>query len=471
MNKIIEKFKSKNNQWLGILIVIVIIAYFGMHYIKEKIVIHQFFNEYNVLSVVGDNNIDNKSVAINGKIVQKNKDGWTNVLAIPNSLKYLTLTSSYSKSKDIECGDTVIPKKVEQFYDGENEWCISNNGKEMVGISSAQFYPYDENNTVYESCLKDGYYEAIDGKSGYNSCAERGLFLNKKQIATTKEKMGLNYQSNTLDLQEASSFNYYPSKKLGSSIFYTTEDAETYSYDILTEKTSTIRIPDDYKSKLEDIFLTDKGEIILVEMENSINEKIPYFLGEVTYNNQKYKDVYSAEYADSKFYVLRLTDINKGNITDLGGVITYELLKDGKKVANIEINSVIPYGYKENAIQQFPFCDLNTVVCIYENGHYAYKNRIQVPKVYGYDFYTEEMVIDGEWRGENIPNLIGVSKPIFEDDKLRYIVYAGFPINNGIYLIDFNKKWSFKDLYYKNGPATTKLLNGYQNKLLNVMEK
>jgi hypothetical protein len=80
------------------------------------------------------------------------------------------------------------------------------------------------------------------------------------------------------------------------------------------------------------------------------------------------------------------------------------------------------------------------------------------------------MIIDGEWRGDNIPNYIGRSRPIFENGELKYIVYSAFP-DKGLYLIDFNKRWNFKDLYFKNASATTKLLSGYQNILLNVVKK
>jgi hypothetical protein len=59
------------------------------------------------------------------------------------------------------------------------------------------------------------------------------------------------------------------------------------------------------------------------------------------------------------------------------------------------------------------------------------------------NFQVDEMVIDGEWRGEKVPNLIGFSKPIFENGKLKYIVFTN-SFKDGLYLVDLEKKWNFK---------------------------
>lgn len=466
MNKLLQKIKK--GQWVLVVIIALVLVYLAIGVAKDKLAANSFFNKFDVLTVSGTDTFSYNKVLLNGKVIKETKDEWTNVLPVPNSLQYVLLTSSYSKGHAIQCGNTSIPKRVEAANLGENEWCITNNGNDYVSVASAQYYPYDTKNTVYETCLKSGYYEGVNGGQGFNSCAERGLFLNDKQIATTKEGMETNYFTNKSRLADASSFNYYPSKQLGNSIIYSTTHG-TYAYNIDNEKTN--QLADNENTKLEDIFLTNDGKTIAVESSGEMTKELSTFLGEVNINGQKFTNVYSANYADGHFYMLRFSNVRdreKGSTSSK--VFTYELLRDGKKIENIEVESIAPFGYDTNAIQQFPLCQTNTIVCLYEGGHYAYKNRTLVPDVYGYDFYAEEMVIDGEWRGDNIPNFIGRSKPIFENGDLKYLVYAGFP-DKGLYLVDFNKKWSYKDLYFKSGSATTKLLGGYQNALLNVMKK
>lgn len=461
MNKILKIIKKY--QWVFIGLVSLFLIYIAFSFIKNTVVKNGFFDKYSVLTVSGDDTFSYNKILLNGKVVEKTKEDWTNVLPIPGTLQYVLMTSSYSKGHDIQCGNTTIPKKVEQFYDSENAWCVEHNGKYLVSITPTQYYYYDADNIVYEQCLQSGYYESFDEGKGFNGCAERGLFLNEKQIATTKEKVGINDLTKKTRLEDSLSFNFHPSKKLGDSIIYSTSES-TYAYNILSGKTTN------FSTKLEDIFLTNQGETIFVQTASSLINKTFLSLGKVTFNGKVYTNVYSAKYVDGRFYILRITDFAEekaGAITE--NVITYELLKDGKKIENLEVAGITPYSYSVDAIQQFPLCDTSTIVCIYEGGHYAYKNRRLVPEVFGYDFYTEEMVIDGEWRGDNIPNFIGRSKPIFEDGKLKYMVYANDFIGKGLYLIDFDKKWSFKDIYFRNGPVTTKLLSGYQNELLNVI--
>ena len=210
---------------------IILFVYFSAGIANDVILARSFFNKYNVLTVSGDDAFSLNRILLNGKILKQTNDDWTNVLPVPNSLQYVLLTSSYSKGRSVQCGDSVIPKRVEAVNLGENEWCITNDGKSFVSVASAQYYPYDMANTVYESCLKSGYYESADGGAGFNSCAERGLFLNEKQIASTKESFKINEISNINQLKHASTFNYYPSKRLGNSIVYTTTEG-TYLYDI-----------------------------------------------------------------------------------------------------------------------------------------------------------------------------------------------------------------------------------------------
>lgn len=466
MRKLLEKIKK--GKWVFLVLIAIVLVYQSVDMVRDKIAASSFFNKYDVLTVTGEDTFSNTKILLNGKVIEETNDEWTNVLPVPNSLQYVLMTSSYSKGHDIKCGDKTIPKRVEAANIGENEWCITNNGKDYVSIASAQFYPYDTTNTVYETCLKSAYYEGINEGRGFNSCAERGLFLNDKQIATTKEEIGVNYLTQKSRLEDASSFNYYPSKRLGNSIVYSTTKG-TYAYDITSEETT--QLTDNENSQLEDIFLGNDGKTIAVESSSEITEELSTFLGKVTYRGQIFTNVYSANYADGHFYMLRFANVDdREKDSALSKIFTYELLKDGKKIENVEVESIAPFGYDVNAIQQFPLCEYNTIVCLYEDGHYAYKNRTLLPEVFGYDFYTEEMVIDGEWRGDHIPNLIGRSKPIFEDGKLKHLVYAGMP-EKGLYLIDFDKKWNFKDLYYKNGSATAKLLGDYQNELLNVIKK
>lgn len=415
--------------------------------------------------MVGDDIFSDKEVQLNGKTIEKTNEGWTNVLPVPNSLDYILLTSSYSKGHDIKCGDTTIPKRVEVSNLGENEWCIKHNDKEIVSVSSPLYFHYDDSNIVYETCLKNGYYEGVDGGMGYNACAEMGLFLNGKQIATTKEQIGKNYLTGATRLEDASSFNYLPSKKIGSSIIYSTSDG-TYSYDTTNE--TTHRLSNNEQAKIEDIFSDKNGKTIFVMSQNNLYENA--FFGVVEYEGKNYPNVYSADYIDGNFYILRIVRVENKDKSNLGKIITFELLKNGTKIENIEIDGISPFGYSAFAIRPFPLCDTDTIVCVYENGHYAYKKRTQIPDVYGYDFFTEEMVIDGEWRGDNIPNMIGRSKPIFENGKLKYIVHTDNQLGKGLYLVDFDKEWSYRSIYFQNG-TTAKLLGGYQNKLLNVVAK
>lgn len=460
--------KLKKLQWIVLALVTLVLLYSGFNLLKDKIATNSFFQRFNVLTVTGSDMFAYDAIALNGKIIEKSKDGWTNVLAIPNSLKYITTTSSYSQGHNIQCGDTNIPKRVEVMNMGENEWCINHNGKNIAAISSPRYYYYSDNEIVYEKCLKGGYYEGINEGRGFNGCAENGLFLNDKQIATTKEHMAINLTSRKNRLEGASSFNYHPSKKIGNSIVYSTEGG-TYTYGI--DSGETKQLTNNSEIKLEDIFLTDEGKTIFVQSAGSMTKELSTFLGKVVDGAQTYTNVYSAEYADGHFYMLRFADVREGTKgSSMSKVFTYELLRDGQKIENIEIDSIPPYGYSTDAIQQFPLCDTDTLVCIYENGHYAYKNRAMIPEVFGYDYYVDTMVIDGEWRGEYIPNFIGRSKPIFVNDKLKYIVFAD-TTGKGLYLIDLDKKWDYKDLFYKRGASVTKLLGGYQNDLLNVMSR
>lgn len=456
MKNFLNKLSKLQKIVLGLLVIIAI--YFGYNFLQSKVIASNFFSKYNVQTVVGTSTFTDTKIALNGKIIEKAQEDWTNVLPIPGSLKYIKLVNTYSKGTPVQCGETTIPKKVEQYRDGENAWCVEFNNRKYVSISSPVYFPYDSENIVYEKCLKGNYYEGIYGKDGYNSCAERGLFINEEQIASTKEISvgGV--------LQESASFNYYPSKKIGSQIISSTDSA-TYSYDTITKEAKVLNKNIEYR--LNDYFVTDEGKSIEVKENSSFGQGI--LLGSVDYGGRSYQQVYSADYKDGNFYILRLVAIdNEANSS--GKILKFELLKNGTKIENIETSGFGVYGYDITAIREFPLCDTDTIVCIYENGHYAYKNRTLAPEVFSYDFYVDEMVIDGEWRGDNIPNLIGKSKPIFEDGKLKYLVYVGFP-TNGLYLIDFDKKWTFKSLYNKTGPATTKLIGGYQNKLLNVLAK
>lgn len=464
MKKIIQIIKKI--KWPIVALALLAVIYFGFDLAKSKIVANNFFQKYDVLTASGDDIFSYNEIKLNGKTIENTNDDWTNVLSIPESLKYILLTSSYSKGHDIKCGDTTIPKRVEVSNLGENEWCIKHNEKELVSMTSAQYFHYDANDIVYENCLKSGYYEGVDGGMGFNSCAERGLFLNDKKIATTKEKIGINYLTNKSRLEDASSFNYYPSKKLGSQIIYSTEDG-TYAYD--TNNQTTKQLSNNEETKIEDIFLDQNDKIILVLGQNKLYENA--FFGVVEYEGKTYPNVYSANYADGNFYILRIVGVEEKKGSSLGKIITYELIKNGKKIENLEIDGISPYGYDVGAIQQFPLCETDTIVCVYEDSHYAYKKRVQIPDVYGYDFWAEEMVIDGEWRGDNIPNLIGRSKPIFENGKLKYLVHTSTMLGKGLYLVDFDKKWNYKSIYFQNGSAVTRILGGYQNRFLNVVSK
>jgi hypothetical protein len=274
-----------------------------------------------------------------------------------------------------------------------------------------------------------------------------------------------------LSASQASTFNYYPSKKIGSQIIYTTLKG-TYAYDVNTKKTKQL-ITDKTKSDLEDIFLTNDGKTILVDEEiidDAVEKNFPLTLGSIKYQDQNYSNIYSAGYIDGNFYILRLANIDKRGSSNLNDTATYELLKNWRKVENIELDQGLLFGYNADAIKQFPLCDTSTVVCVYEDGHYAYKKRTTVPEMFSDNFQVDEMVIDGEWRGEKVPNLIGFSKPIFENGKLKYIVFTN-SFKDGLYLVDLEKKWNFKSIFSKHGSAITKLLGGYQNVLLNVVGK
>ncbi len=463
-----KEFLSKLNklQKIVLLILILVGVYFLFDLLKSKIIAHNFFKKYNVQTVLGNDTFAYNAIALNGSTTEKTKEEWTNVLPIPNSLKYLKLTNSYSKGKPIQCGDNVIPKKVEQYRDGENEWCINYEDKNYTSISSPVYFHYDTENIVYEKCLKNSYYEGFDGTSGYNGCAERKLYINDKEIASSKEKYVTNSYSGITRLEDSSSFNYYPSKKIGSQIIYSTDSA-SYSYNLETQETKILNVNDEYR--LDDVIAGENGELVLIK-EYSTLKNTGILLGTMEYKDKNYQQIYSVDYINGNLYILRLIALEDRKEVSSSKIAKFELIINDKKEANIEIDGGVIWSYESTAIRQFPLCDTDTIVCIYEDGHYAYKNRTLAPDVFGYDFYTDEMVIDGEWRGDNIPNLIGRSKPIFEGGKLRYIVHVGFP-DNGLYLIDLNKKWDFKSLYNKTGPATTKLLGGYQNKLLNVLVK
>lgn len=437
--------------------------YFGFGYLKNQSSAKDFFNKYNVLTVVGDEStFSYKEIELNGEVIDQTEDEWTNVLPIPNTLKYVSAISSYVEGREIKCGAGSIPKRVEVVNFGENEWCIRHNGEEIISTTAPQYFHYDDDEIVYEKCLKGGYYQGVDGTISHNSCAERALFLNDKRIATTLETMGVNRLNKEPILEDASSFNYHPSKKVGNSIIYTTTEG-SFAYDISSGETKPLSDPT--LIRIDDVFLTDNGETIVVTEENKLYENA--FFGYIEHGGQVFTNVYSAEYVDGHFYILRIVDVEN---TSLISVMTYELIRDGRKIENLEVDGISPHGYDATAIQAFPLCDFYTIVCVYEDGHYAYKNRSLMPDVFGYDFYTEEMVIDGEWRGDNIPNLIGRSKPIFENGKLKYLVHLDILSGQGLYLVDFDKKWSFKSIYFQRKPSTTKLLGGYQNILLNVMK-
>lgn len=465
IHKLVSMVKNAKIIFIGI--TVVLIFYFCSGYVKSFYTVRSFYTKYDVLTVEGDNLFSLKKIQLNGNTVEGNEEGWTNVLPVPNTLKYVLLTSSYSKGRTIQCGNISISKRVEDINLGENEWCIKHNGKYISAISSTQYYYYDENNIVYETCLKSGYYQQSNDKTrSYNGCAERALFFNDKQIAVEKEKMEFNRISGKYELNSASSFNFEPSKRLYNSIIYST-DKGAYVYDITSEKIT--KLSDNLISRLDDIFITKEGKTIAVEEFYTENSAFAIF-GKMTFGDNVYTNVYSANYIDGHMYILRFTDIqDKENGS--GKTVSYELIRDGKKVENIQLDTINPYGYETRAIQQFPKCvTTTTIVCVYENGHYAYKNRVMEPDVFSYGFYINSMVIDGEWMGGNIPDLIGTSKPIFENNKLKYIFYIS-PIGEGSYLIDFDKKWTFKELYSKTGSATTKLFGGNQNLLLNVIAK
>lgn len=460
-----QKFLNalKKGKWLLLAVIVLGFLYFGFNTTKNKIVANSFFDKYDVLTAVGNDHFHFNAISLNGKTIMSTEEEWTNVLPVPDSLKFILMANSYSKGKDIECGGKTI-KKAPDSIGGVNTWCINHNGNERAAVAGANYYPYDVNDIVYETCLKEKYYERRG--RGINGCAEAALFLNDKQIAKTTEQYTSDPLTGERYLEPASTFNYHPSKRIGSNIVFTNTNG-TFAYNVSTEKTKLIS--DNKISKLEDIFQTDGGaETIFVNEEivkNSYEKNFPGTLGSIDYDGKKYSNVYSADYIDGNLYILRLQDIKKKGSDS---VATYELLINGRKVDNFEFDNYILFGYSVDAISSFPLCDTGTLVCVYEGGHYAYKNLTTVPEVFSYDFDVSEMVIDGEWRGEHIPDLIGRSKPIFENGKLKYIVYSD---EDGLYMVDFDKKWDFASIYRKSITTVVKLLNGNQNKLLNVVNK
>ncbi len=441
-----------------IILLLLGLVYFGLILNERKITKNNFLKKYDVLTVVGDSFASYSEVQLNGKIVEENIEGWTNVLPVLNSLDYITLTSSYSKGHEIKCGDTTIPKRIGLLNIGENEWCIKHNNKEIISV----YYPlyYDNNNIVYETCLKSSYYESLYGGTGYNTCAEMGLFFNGEQIATTKEQIVTNDITGETSFDRASSFSYLPSKKLGSSIIYSTSD-DTFSYDIETKM--TYRLSDEKQSKIEDAFMDKNGKLIFVRDQNDFFEDESF--GIIEYEGRNYTNVYSADYIDENFYILRIVRDKKKDDSNYGNVNTFELLKNGVKIETFEINGSSLFGYSSFAVRPFPLCDIHTIVCVYEDSHYAYTNMFD-----RLNPYFKEMIIDGIRYKDHIPNMIGWSKPIFENGKLKYIVYTDNNLDEGLYLVDFDKDWSYESILSQNG-STIKLLDGKQKSLLNVIVK
>lgn len=451
--------KLKNNQWLLLGLFIITLTYFGINFAIEKIITVKFFNKYSVLTVSGSEGYALNRILLNGKVLDKTNDEWTNVLPIPKTLKYITLTSSYAASNSITCGNAVIPRRVEEFNTGENEWCIGFDDKSYVSISSSVYFPYDETNIVYEQCIRSGYFQSIDKSKGVNGCAERGLFLNDKKIATSFDSDKLK-----IGIPGASSFAFDPSKLISNNVIYTKDDG-TYSFNTQTEQTKKIAGID--TNGMKDIFITNDNKTIYIKTEPDLSYD-GMSLGEIEFGNNSLGRIYSADYVDGHLYVVKLA----GSEQEKNGVLTeqvnsYELLRDNEKIANFKQENNFIYGYDSKGVEPFPLCDYNTLVCIYEDGHYAFKNRAQLDYSSGY--YVDEMIIDNKDREDIIPDMIGRSKPIFENGNLKYIVYTGF--SKGLYLVNLDKKWSYKDINNKKGPAITKLLGGYQNKLLNVLTK
>ena len=127
--------------------------------------------------------------------------------------------------------------------------------------------------------------------------------------------------------------------------------------------------------------MSDDNEIIIVKSSSEFHKEIASFLGEAIINGQRINNIYSANYADGHFYMLRLTDVrdDKNDISSKK-IFKFELLRDGRKIENIELESISPYGYNVNAVQLFPLCKMDSIVCLYEDGHYSYKNRTLVPE-------------------------------------------------------------------------------------------
>ena len=429
--------------------------------IVQYVKVNSFFQEYSVLTASGEGMFSYNKIKLDGKVIQETSDNWTNVLPIYNSLKYVLMTSTYAHGKDINCGGQIIPKRIESDNSGENDWCINHNGKSIIAISPAQYMPYDEANILYEKCLMPGYYEFPGGNGGRNSCATRGLFWNDKKIAETKEAYEISMITGKRYLDEASSFNYYPSKRIGEVIVYST-NKNVYTYNIKTEETKQFS-----DRTLEDIFLIDETPVAIYSQ--GPNEDGSLFLGKANYNGKDYSNILSAAQVDNHLYFLIVSRTEKsGNDT----IFSYSILKDGIKIANTEVRNYDSYiSYSPTKIALFPYCDYDAIVCLYEDGHFAFKKSIPLYQAfdninYESTSYVSEMIVDNKEYEHHIPDMISRSKPIFENGELKMIIYTG--MTKGLFALDVNKNWDFN---LSKGSGITKLLGGYQNKLLNVLEK
>lgn len=446
---------------IGIVIILAIIVFLLFKFLNIIIEKNKFFDNYDVLTVSGTESFSDTSIRLNGKVIEKTDRPWTNVLPIRNSLNYIKLTSTNTMNQDIQCGNEKILKRVESLNLGENEWCIDDNTNKFVSISSVDFFPYGNDYVVYEKCMRSAYYQTVDKSKGVNGCAERGLFLNDKKIATT-----VSDGTAKIGTPGASSFNYHPSKKVSNFIVYSTDEA-VYSYNLNTEE--TVLISNNNEVKLEDFFLTDEGKSIYIYSESNPSDA-GVFLGKLGIGENNIGHIYSANYIDGHFYLIKYsgsTDELSGSIKE--NVYSYELIIDGNKIANFKVTNPFMFGYYNKGVAAYPFCEYNTLVCVYEGGHYAYRNRTEIPDLYSYGFYVDEMIIDNETRSDKIPNLIGRSKPIFKDGKLDSIIYIN-SYGKGLYIANMNKKWSYKS-FISNNRHVTRVLGGYQNKLLNVVPK
>ena len=81
MKKIVELIKKIKLPIVVILALVVV--YLGFNFVKDKIIANNFFQKYDVLTVVGDDIFSNKEIQLNGKTIEKTNEGWTNVLPIP----------------------------------------------------------------------------------------------------------------------------------------------------------------------------------------------------------------------------------------------------------------------------------------------------------------------------------------------------------------------------------------------------